>query len=89
MAATARDKPEVMKTVMGYLFEYSPSRDTCVEVIQYRVHDAGKPSQVQVGAYNAITQQPMEGYRHIFLEDAGDSKGIQDATNFLFDRYSK
>lgn len=88
MSATARNKPAVMKTVMGYLFEYSPSRDTCVEVVQYRVQKPGKLHQVQVIAYNAITQQPMEGYKNIFLEDASDTQAILDATNFLFDKYS-
>ena len=88
MSATARHKPAVMKTVMGFLFEYSPSRDTCVEVVQYRIQKPGKPSHVQVLAYNAVTQQPMEGYKNIFLEDASDTQGILDAMNFLFDMYS-
>lgn len=88
MSTTARDKPAVMKTVMGYLFEYSPSHDTCVEVIQYSVRKPGKSHQVQVIAYNAVTQQPMKGYKKVFLEDASDTQAILDATYFLFDKYS-
>ena len=77
-----------MKTVKGFFFEYSPIRDTCVEIVQYNIRKQGKPHQVQILAYNAVTQQLMEGYEHIFLEDANDLKAIEDATNFLFERYS-
>ncbi len=72
MSATARKNPAVLKTVKGYFFEYSPSRDTCVEILQYNIRKPGKPHRAQILAYNAVTQQLMEGYDHIFLEDAND-----------------
>ncbi len=88
MSFTARKRPAIFKTVKAYFFEYSPSRDSCIEIVQYKVHNLGQPHQVQILAYNAVTQQPMEGYEHIFLQNADDLKGIQDATNFLFELYS-
>jgi len=85
--ATKKQKPAVSKTVAGYLFEYSPSLDTCVMVIQYRVVVDGK-NTIQVLAMNAVTMQPMEGYKNIFLGPAKDTQGVIDSVNFLFDKYS-
>jgi hypothetical protein len=87
MAATRKQKPAVSKTVAGYLFEYSRSLDTCVMVIQYRVVVDGK-NAIQVLAMNAITMQPMEGYKNSFLVPAKDTQGVIDSVYFLFDKYS-
>ncbi len=56
-------------------------------VIQYRVVVDGK-NTIQVLAMNAITMQPMEGYKNIFLVPAKDTQGVIDSVNFLFDKYS-
>ena len=70
------------------MFEWSRSRKACVMVVQYRVQQKGKSSEVQVVAVNAVTMQPMEGYKNIFLLPADHTQKIMDATNFLFERYS-
>jgi len=43
---------------------------------------------IQILATNAITMQPMEGYKNVFLVPKGGAKQIEDATNLLFEKYS-
>jgi len=43
---------------------------------------------IQIVATNAVTMQPMEAYKNIFLVPESDEKQIEDATNFLFEKYS-
>jgi hypothetical protein len=76
MSATARNKPAVMKTVMGYLFEYSPSRDTCVEVVHYRVQESGKPHQVQVMPITPSRSSPWKATKTVAREGR---QGTRDA----------
>lgn len=85
---TRTERPKVYATIQHYTFEWSPKHRSCVIVIQYRTHDAEKPPEVQVLALNAITMQPMEGATNIFLIPASQKKEIDDATNFLFERFS-
>ena len=47
-----------------------------------------KPPQIQVVATNAVTMQPMEGTENVFLIPAAETKEIEDAANFLFEKYS-
>src|ERR1035437_4682262 len=86
MEATQKEKPEVFATIRHYVFEWSKSRQACVTVIQYRTKEDGHP-MIQILAMNEVTQQPMEGYKNIFLVPEGDEKQIEDATNFLFEKY--
>lgn len=87
MEATQKEKPEVFATIRHYMFEWSKSRQACVTVIQYRTKEDGHP-MIQILAMNEVTLQPMEGYKNIFLVPEGDEKQIEDATNFLFEKYS-
>jgi hypothetical protein len=89
MAKTKELKPDVYATIKDYTFEWSRSRQSCVMVIQYKVHETGKPSEVQVVAVNAVTMQPMEGYKNVFLILASKLSEIMDAVNFLVERYSR
>jgi hypothetical protein len=90
MDATKRDKPEVFATVKTYMFEWSKKSDACVIVVQYRVPaKPPEPAKIQILAMNAVTMQMMEGYQNVYLLPASDTKGIMDATNFLFNRYAK
>lgn len=90
MASTQRDKPEVWATVKTHMFEYSKSRDTCVVIIQYRIPPkAAEPVKIQILAYNAVTMQLMEGYDHIYLIPATQTKEIMEATTEIFKYYSK
>lgn len=57
-------------------------------VIQYRVRRSGKSPEIQVIATNAVTMQPMEGTKNVFLIPVTETKEIEDATNFLFEEYS-
>jgi hypothetical protein len=87
---TRDHSPSVYATIRTYMFAYSKTRDTCVIVIQYRVQDKqNNLPEVQVLAMNAVTMQPMAGYREIYLIPASDEKQIMDATNFLFEKYSR
>ena len=88
MKKTRTDRPDVYATVRDYMFEWSRSRKACVMVVQYRVQQKGKSPEVQIVAVNAVTMQPMEGYKNIFLLPADHTQKIMDATNFLFERYS-
>ena len=56
-------------------------------VVQYRASGNGTP-MIQIVATNAVTMQPMEAYKNIFLVPESDEKQIEDATNFLFEKYS-
>lgn len=85
---TKLEKPDVFATVAYYTFEWSRRHQSCVMVIQYRVRETGKPSEVQILAINAVTMQPMEGTKNIFLLPATEKKGIEDSTNFLIERWS-
>ena len=87
MAATRKERPEAFATIGKYLFEWSKSRQACVTIIQYRTKENGQP-MIQILAMNEVTAQPMEGYKDIFLVPEGDEKQIEDATNFLFEKYS-
>jgi hypothetical protein len=89
MEATKRESPDVYKTVAAYLFEYSPKSHSCVMIVNYKAKGSdGKPA-IQVLAVNAVTMQPMSGYKDIFLIPEGNTQEIMDATNFLFDKWSK
>jgi hypothetical protein len=85
---TKTEKPEVFSTIQHYTFEWSPKHHSCVMVIEYRVHESGKSPEVQVLAVNAVTMQPMEGTKNVFLIPASETKEVENAANFLFDRYS-
>jgi hypothetical protein len=87
MEATRRESPKVFATVVHYVFEWSKSRQACVMVVQYRASGNGTP-MIQIVATNAVTMQPMEAYKNIFLVPESDEKQIEDATNFLFEKYS-
>ncbi len=87
MEATQKERPAVFATIRKYFFEWSESRQACVTVIQYRTKEDGHP-MIQILAMNEVTQQPMEGYKSVFLLPEGDEKKIEDATNFLFEKYS-
>jgi hypothetical protein len=89
MTKTKELKPDVYATIKDYTFEWSKSRQSCVMIIQYKVHQSGKPPQVQVTAINAVTVQPMEGYKNIFLIPAANLDEIMNAVNFLVERYSR
>jgi hypothetical protein len=90
MVATERDQPAVFATVKTHMFEYSKSRDTCILIIQYRIPPkANDPAKIQILAYNAVTMQLMEGYDHIYLIPASETKEIMDATTAMFKYYSK
>lgn len=88
IARTKQERPEVFSTIAHYIFEWSPKYQSCVMVIQYRVHESGKSPEIQVIATNAVTMQPMEGTKNVFLIPAIETKEIEDATNFLFEKYS-
>lgn len=88
IAKTKEQKPAVYSTIRDYTFEWSRSRQSCVMIIQYNVHQPGKPTQVQISAVNAVTVQPMEGYKNIFLIPATNEEEIENAVNFLVERYS-
>ncbi|MFZ0480498.1 MAG: hypothetical protein WAL71_15260 [Terriglobales bacterium] len=88
IARTKQEAPEVFSTIAHHNFEWSPKYQSCVMVIQYRVHKSGKPPEIQVVATNAATMQPMEGTKNVFLIPATETKEIEDATNFLFEKYS-
>ena len=88
MAKTKELKPDVYATIKDYTFEWSRSRQSCVMIIQYRVHQTGKPPEVQVLAVNGVTMQPMEGYKNVYLIPASNLSEITDAVNFLVERYA-
>lgn len=89
MKATEQKSPAVYKTIAAYLFEYSQEFHACVMVMNYKTKGRdGKPA-IQVIAVNAVTMQPMSGYKDIFLIPAGNEQEIMDATNFLFNKWSK
>jgi hypothetical protein len=87
MEATRKESPKVFATVVHYVFEWSKSRQACVMVVQYRARKNGAP-MIQIVATNAVTMQPMEAYKNIFLVPEGNETEIEDATNFLFEKYS-
>jgi hypothetical protein len=89
MAKTKDLKPDVYVTIKDYTFEWSRSRQSCVMILQYKVHQTAKPPEVQVLAVNAVTMQPMEGYKNVFLIPANNLSEIMDAVNFLAERYSR
>jgi hypothetical protein len=87
MEATRKENPAIFATISKYFFEWSKSRQACVTVIQYRAKRDGNP-MIQILAMNEVTQQPMEAYKNIFLVPESDEKQIEDATNFLFEKYA-
>jgi len=87
MEATRKERPAVFSTISKYFFEWSKSRQACVTVIQYRTKEDGHP-MIQILAMNEVTQQPMEGYKNVFLVPESDEEKIEDATNLLFEKYS-
>jgi hypothetical protein len=88
MEATRAQKPEVYATIRDYTFEWSRSHQACVMIIQYRTKKNGA-SMVQILATNSITMQPMEGTKNVFLVPEGNEKEIDDAANFLLEKYSR
>jgi len=88
MEATRTQKPDVYATIRHYTFEWSRMHQACVMIIQYRTKKDGA-SMVQILATNAATMQPMEGTKDIFLVPEGNEKEIDDAENFLFEKYSR
>jgi hypothetical protein len=88
MAATKRDRPEIAKTILSYLYEYSPKHHTCVAVMEYTSKKDGKP-YAQILARNMVTNQPMKGYAEIYLVPMESKQQRIDAINKLFDEYSK
>jgi len=84
---TRTSSPAVYATIKSYTFEYSKSHDSCVIIMQYRVQDKDEP-KVQVLAINAVTMESMERHKDVFLIPAKDSKQIDDAADFLFEKYS-
>ncbi|HEY0309299.1 MAG TPA: hypothetical protein VGB94_14145 [Acidobacteriaceae bacterium] len=87
--ATKRDRPEIYRTMKDYTFEWSRSAQACVMIVQYAVHQTGKPNMVQILAINAVTMQNMEGYDNIYLVPENDRQAQMDAVNFLFKRWSR
>lgn len=85
---TKLEDPKVFSTIAHYSFEWSKGRQSCVMIIEYRVDKKGRAPEIQVVATNAVTMQPMEGTKNIFLIPASEEKEIEDAANFLFERYS-
>jgi hypothetical protein len=88
--ATKSESPELYSTIKSHAFEFSKSRDACVIVIQYRVPaKGGDGPKVQILARNAVTGQTMDGTKDIFLIPATDTKQIEDANNFLLEKFSR
>jgi hypothetical protein len=88
MKATKERTPEVAKTIISYLYEYSPSHHACVAVMEYKTQKDGKP-YAQILARNMVTNQPMKGLAEVYREPMEHEQAIIDAINFLFDEYSK
>jgi hypothetical protein len=84
---TRTTSPSVYSTIKSYAFEFSKSHDSCVMIIQYNVKSKGS-QMVQVLALNAVTMQSMEGHKNVYLIPVDDEKQIQDAADFLFEKYS-
>jgi hypothetical protein len=82
MKATKERSPEVAKTIISYLYEYSPSHHTCVAVMEYKVQKEGKP-YAQILARNMVTSQPMKGLDEIFLEPMSNEQARIDHINFF------
>jgi hypothetical protein len=59
MAATKRDRPDIAKTILSYLYEYSRRHHTCVAVMEYSTKKDDTP-YVQIFARNMVTNQPMK-----------------------------
>ncbi|MBI4455080.1 MAG: hypothetical protein HY644_04190 [Acidobacteria bacterium] len=89
MKATQEQSPEVYKTIATYLYEYSTKSQSCVMIMNYKTKGNDGNPAIQVLALNAVTMQPMSGYKDIFLIPEGNKQEIIDATNFLFDKWSK
>ena len=88
LKATKEKAPEIAKTIISYLYEYSPRHHACVAVMEYKVQKDGKPF-AQILARNMITSQPMKGLDEIYLLPMDEKQERIDAINFLFGEYSK
>src|ERR1019366_219020 len=66
MKATKERTPEIAKTIISYLYEYSPSHHACVAVMEYKTQKDGKP-YAQILARNMVTNQPMKGLAEVTL----------------------
>jgi hypothetical protein len=88
IAATREHSPDVAKTIISYLFEYSARRHACVAVMEYKTTKDGKP-YAQILARDMVTTQPMRGYADIYLVPMANQQERIDAINKLFDEYSK
>lgn len=86
--ATRERSPEIAKTILSYLYEYSPRHHTCVAVMEYKTNKDGKP-YAQILARNMVTNQPMKGYAEVYLVPMREKQERIDAINRLFDEYSK
>jgi hypothetical protein len=88
MAETKRDRPDIAKTILSYLYEDSPKYHTCIAVMEYSTKKDDKP-YAQILARNMITNQPMKGYAEIYLVPIENKQERIDAINKVFDEYSK
>jgi hypothetical protein len=88
MQATRDHSPEIAKTILSYLYEYSPRHHTCVAVMEYKTTKDSKP-YVQILARNMVTNQPMKGYAEVYLVPTDEKQERIDTINRLFDEYSK
>jgi hypothetical protein len=86
---TQIEAPDVYATIRDYTFEWSRKSDACVMIIQYWVDRPRRPRRVQVLAVNAVTMQPMERHRSVYLIPAQDEQQIEDAADALFQKYSR
>lgn len=86
--ATREHSPEIAKTILSYLYEYSPRHHTCVAVMEYKTKLDGK-TYAQILARNMVTTQPMKGYAEIYLVPIENRQERIDTINRLFDEYSK
>jgi hypothetical protein len=86
--ATREHSPEIAKTIVSYLYEYSPHHHACVAVMEYKTTKDGKP-YAQILARNMVTTQPMKGYAEIYLVPMENTQERIDTINRLFDEYGK
>jgi hypothetical protein len=89
MKATREHSPEVAKTILSFLYEYSPRHHTCVAVMEYKTTEKDGKHYVQILARNMVTNQPMKGLAEIYLIPMEEKQERIDAINRLFDEYSK
>lgn len=91
LSTTQKESPDIYATIGNHFSEWSPSHSACVMIIEYKVKPiaAAPYLRVQILAVNAVTMEPMEAYRNVFLLPADKSAAIEKAVDFLFDRYQK